>query len=818
MSIRWRVSPSRTRRPASPRPRRPGVSSSACATSCRSPRPPHRVVLSTLEGVTPELLGEYVERTPPPPARPSPGEPARTDAAAAAAPAARLGAGRRAARPPSQPPSCSSAPGVWWFAIRDTEPTLRPGAVQRPRLGPDWELENALDELRDREPTSSTRSRRSGTRSPGVDRRSSPTPTPDEERRPTSSSPRRATAASRSSPRCTTRTAPGVMAAMLADPESAGRPHRRDRRLRRRARLPGHRHQLRELRLQRRPGHVGDDTPELGDVHRGARRPPPRRRAAAHRQRAAGRTTTGRPRTAATGCTTTAAIAPHVDAIRVMAYDYSVADPGPIAPLDWVEELIDGSHRGRRRAGEARPRHPAVRPQLGDRHERRVPRRHAADGTEPRLNAIEDLIERRDAEPIYNEETGEWSFTYQVDLPRGRPACTQTREVHYVDAEARAAADADVRRQRLARRRRCSPSATRTTRVWDRHRRDQRHVGDGARRQRRTDDHRGADDHRRTDDADHGGRPPLRRRLRRRRRRRPAPSVSVMRVHLVDGTYELFRQHFGRMMRDDPRENAATIGVLQVDAGAARRGRHPRRRRQRPRHRELPQRPVARLQVERRDAAGAARPARPRRGGAGGDGRDGVGDGRARGRRRPRRRGPRRRRRRRGRAGAHPHPRQGPRPVRARPAGRAVRPPQAGADRPRRRRRQVRRRAGVDPRLPRARRRLQRRLPRSPGVGRAQRRQRARPATDTSRRSPRRPGSGTSPGCAARPSWPPRCRTTSSWRCCSADSPRSSPTSTSAPSTRGAGPARPPSSRRWPNGCRRPSSSPGRLRSRRAGR
>ncbi len=36
-----------------------------------------------------------------------------------------------------------------------------------------------------------------------------------------------------------------------------------------------------------------------------------------------------------------------------------------------------------------------------------------------------------------------------------------------------------------------------------------------------------------------------------------------MRVHLIDGTYELFRQHFGRMMRDDPRENAATIGVLR---------------------------------------------------------------------------------------------------------------------------------------------------------------------------------------------------------------------------------------------------------------
>lgn len=35
-----------------------------------------------------------------------------------------------------------------------------------------------------------------------------------------------------------------------------------------------------------------------------------------------------------------------------------------------------------------------------------------------------------------------------------------------------------------------------------------------------------------------------------------------MRVHLVDGTYELFRQNFGRSMRDDPRPAAATIGVL----------------------------------------------------------------------------------------------------------------------------------------------------------------------------------------------------------------------------------------------------------------
>jgi len=35
-----------------------------------------------------------------------------------------------------------------------------------------------------------------------------------------------------------------------------------------------------------------------------------------------------------------------------------------------------------------------------------------------------------------------------------------------------------------------------------------------------------------------------------------------MRVHLIDGTYELFRQNYGRTGRDDPRPYAATIGVL----------------------------------------------------------------------------------------------------------------------------------------------------------------------------------------------------------------------------------------------------------------
>ena len=72
-----------------------------------------------------------------------------------------------------------------------------------------------------------------------------------------------------------------------------------------------------------------------------------------------------------------------------------------------------------------------------------------------------------------------------------------------------------------------------------------------------------------------------------------------MDVHLVDGTYELFRYHFAPPTRTSTR--GATIGVVGIVlAAACERGRHPRRRRHRPRHRVVPQRPVARLQVDRR--------------------------------------------------------------------------------------------------------------------------------------------------------------------------------------------------------------------------
>ena len=69
---------------------------------------------------------------------------------AATSPALGLGARRGVVRRRSRPPSSLLvAGGVWWFAIRDTEPTYEPGAVQRPRLGsPDGSSRTQLDELR----------------------------------------------------------------------------------------------------------------------------------------------------------------------------------------------------------------------------------------------------------------------------------------------------------------------------------------------------------------------------------------------------------------------------------------------------------------------------------------------------------------------------------------------------------------------------------------------------------------------------------------------------------------------------------------------
>jgi spore germination protein YaaH len=129
-----------------------------------------------------------------------------------------------------------------------------------------------------------------------------------------------------------------------------------------------------------------------------------------------------------------AAIAPAVDRIRIMAYDYSTTEPGPIAPLSYVREAIAASKRA-----------------VGD-HEKLVlgVALHgynwpiSTDGTCPTSidtgrtgvsqASIDDLLAKRQATPVHDDRTGEASFTYTATFADATASCTQTREVHYVDA------------------------------------------------------------------------------------------------------------------------------------------------------------------------------------------------------------------------------------------------------------------------------------------------------------------------------------------------------------------------------------------------
>ena len=329
-----------------------------------------------------------------------------------------------------------------------------------------------------------------------------------------------------------------------------------------------------------------------------------------------------------------AAITPLVDSIRVMAYDYSVpsGEPGPIAPLPWVDRVIAGTTRGVRRPVQARARHPAVRLQLGRRHDGHVPGDAPRATSACRRATSSDLAARRGATPVF--DAGDGRVVVHV-RPRRRAtarrrARRRARCTTSTPTAPRSGCSAPSTPASAACR--CSRSATRTTRRVD-----------GDRHHRR----------------------PARSR---RRRRRTAPTTADGRLIEPGWPHEgpPRRRHLravpaelraGRASEPDAGPYAATAGVLDSTLQLLADGATHVARGQRPRHRELPQRPVAGLQDERRHAARAARPDPDGRGGARGDGRHDVGDGRARGRRRARRGRRGRRRRRAGRAGADRHAR-----------------------------------------------------------------------------------------------------------------------------------------------------------------
>ena len=130
------------------------------------------------------------------------------------------------------------------------------------------------------------------------------------------------------------------------------------------------------------------------------------------------------------------AIAEHVDAIRLMAYDFSTSSAGPVAPLDWTRDVVEGALK-------AVPVEHHSKLVLG------IPAYGynwvvGIDGTCPAdapgrtgvtSASIDDLIARRGGTPAYDALSGEWTFTYELELSDAVTSCVQRREVRWIDAE-----------------------------------------------------------------------------------------------------------------------------------------------------------------------------------------------------------------------------------------------------------------------------------------------------------------------------------------------------------------------------------------------
>ncbi len=135
------------------------------------------------------------------------------------------------------------------------------------------------------------------------------------------------------------------------------------------------------------------------------------------------------------------AIVDHVDHIRIMAYDFSVSDPGPIAPLEFVQRAIDGAIEATGQPEKLVLGLPAygrnwplsvtgVCPEPDEENGVTIP-----GVTTVTARPVDDLIDRRDAVPVYDASTAEWWFEYKLEISDDTTTCVQTRRVHYVDAD-----------------------------------------------------------------------------------------------------------------------------------------------------------------------------------------------------------------------------------------------------------------------------------------------------------------------------------------------------------------------------------------------
>jgi len=127
-----------------------------------------------------------------------------------------------------------------------------------------------------------------------------------------------------------------------------------------------------------------------------------------------------------------AAMGDVVDRIRIMGYDYSVDEPGPIAPIGWLR----GAIRAAKKAVEDDSKLVLGIPLYGRNWVINSIGTCPADaeGTVPITHSsAAALIEKRNATPVADEANKEVTFTYQLEVSDGVTTCTQTREVHYVD-------------------------------------------------------------------------------------------------------------------------------------------------------------------------------------------------------------------------------------------------------------------------------------------------------------------------------------------------------------------------------------------------
>jgi spore germination protein YaaH len=127
------------------------------------------------------------------------------------------------------------------------------------------------------------------------------------------------------------------------------------------------------------------------------------------------------------------AIVDHVDKIRIMAYDYSVTTPGPIAPIDWVESTVTGAIDATGSPDKLVLGLPAYGRNWPISTSGVCPTTGVPGRTTVSARNIDDLIQRRNARPRYVEQTGEWTFQYTLEVTDGTATCVQTRQVNYVD-------------------------------------------------------------------------------------------------------------------------------------------------------------------------------------------------------------------------------------------------------------------------------------------------------------------------------------------------------------------------------------------------